>query len=277
MGSVTFLIIISTALFSYNGFRNHRLFEKYLFEVDRVLINKEYIRLVSSGFLHVGWMHLIFNMFSLYAFSGLIELYLGGLKFLVIYFSSLIGGNLLALLIHKQHGDYSAVGASGAVNGIVFASIALFPGLGIRFFGIPINIPNWLYGILFVAFSIYAIRSKRDNIGHEAHLGGALIGMLVAIVMVPASLAENYLPILVILLPSVGFICLIMYRPEYLFVDNFFYNQNKSYKIDDRYNIEKVQRQMEIDRILDKIHQKGMNSLTAKEKRVLQDYSKTGK
>src|SRR5664279_1898625 len=173
-GIITLILIIVNIAFSYKGFTNETFFEGYKFEVDRILINKDYKRLVTSGFLHVSWTHLILNMFSLYAFSGSIESDLGGLQFLLIYFVSLVGGNLLCLFIHRNHGDYSAVGASGAVSGIIFASIALYPGMGIGFFGLPFSIPGWLYGILYVLYSIYGIKSGKDNIGHEAHLGGAL-------------------------------------------------------------------------------------------------------
>ena len=114
-GITAVLLIIANIAFSYKGFTNPLFFEGYKFKVDKILIKKDYLRLVTSGFLHVSWMHLIFNMVSLYFFSGIIETSLGVLQFLIIYFTSLIGGNLLCLLINKNHGDYSAAGASGAV------------------------------------------------------------------------------------------------------------------------------------------------------------------
>lgn len=129
-GIIGLILIIANIVFSYKGFTNETFFDGYKFEVDRILINKDYKRLVTSGFLHVSWTHLIFNMLSLYAFSGLIESNLGGLKFLIIYFVSLVGDDLLSLFVHRNHGDYNSVGASGAVCGIIFASIALFPGMG---------------------------------------------------------------------------------------------------------------------------------------------------
>src|SRR5450432_2036948 len=109
------ILIIANCIFSYKGFTNELFFDGYKFEVDRILINKDYKRLITSGFLHVGWTHLIFNMIRLYAFSGLIESNLGGVKFLIIYFAGLIGGGLLSLFVHRNHGDFTSVGASGAV------------------------------------------------------------------------------------------------------------------------------------------------------------------
>src|SRR4028118_187400 len=111
---VTLLLIAITTFLSYKGFNNRLFMQGYSFDIDKVLLNKEYSRLVSSGFLHTNWMHLIFNMIALYAFGSMLEPMLGGFQLLIIYFLSLIGGNLLALLIYKNYGDYSAVGASGA-------------------------------------------------------------------------------------------------------------------------------------------------------------------
>src|SRR5215213_4663240 len=104
-GIVGIILIIANVVFSYKGFTNQLFFESYMFEVDKILIKKDYKRIFSSGFLHVSWTHLIFNMISLLAFSGLIESALGGFKFLLIYFVSLAGGNLFSLLIHRNHGD----------------------------------------------------------------------------------------------------------------------------------------------------------------------------
>lgn len=274
-GIAGLLLIIANIAFSYKGFTNQTFFDGYKFEVDRILINKDYKRLITSGFLHVSWTHLIFNMISLYFFSGMIEDYLGGIKFLIIYFASLFGGDLLSLFVHRNHSDYSAVGASGAVCGVIFAAIALFPGMSIGFFGLP-AIPSWLYGVLYVGFSIYGIKSRKDNIGHEAHLGGALIGMFAALLMQPEALAENYLTILIIVVPTLLFIYLIITRPHVLLVDNFYFKtHNKYYSVDHRYNEERNNKQLEVDKILDKINKKGINSLSKKEKDLLEEYSKS--
>ena len=275
IGIIGLILILINIACSYKGFTNDTFFEGYKFEVDRILVNKDFKRLVTSGFLHVSWTHLIFNMLSLYAFSELIETNLGGVKFLIIYFVSLIGGNLLTLFVHRNHGDYNAVGASGAVCGIIFASIALFPGMGIGFFGLPFSIPSWLYGILYVLYSIYGIKSKKDNIGHEAHLGGALIGMTVALIIVPTAFLENYLTILIIVVPTTTFIYLIITKPQVLLVDNFYFKTHKNhYSIDHKYNEEKRNSQNEIDKILDKISKKGIESLSKKENEKLNKYSK---
>jgi membrane associated rhomboid family serine protease len=275
-GIITILLILSTVLVSYKGFTNTLFFDKYKFQVDKILVYKDYKRLVTSGFLHVSWMHLLFNMFSLYIFSGLVEGGLGSLYFLLIYFASLIGGGLVSLLIHRHHGDYSSVGASGAVWGVLFACVALYPGMVISLFPLPISIPVWLYALLFVLFTIYAIRSKKNNIGNESHLGGAIVGMALALIINPMALVNNYGKILIVLLPALAFLYLIITRPYLLFIDNLFFRTHQDYySIDHQYNVEKRDQQQEIDRILDKINKKGMRSLNKREKETLKAYSKS--
>ncbi|KFF05117.1 rhomboid family protein [Flavobacterium reichenbachii] len=274
IGIVSIIIIVINFAVSYKGFNDGIFFEKYKFQVDRILIHKEYYRLITSGFLHVDWMHLIFNMISLYAFSELLEVNAGIINFLIIYFCSLIAGDLFALLLHKNHGDYNSVGASGAVCGVIFASIALFPGLGIGFFILPISIPSWLYALLYIIYSIYGVKSNRDNIGHEAHLGGAVIGMLIAVILFPHSLTENYVPIAIVLIPCIIFIYIIITKPYILYIDNYFFKTHKKYySIDHKYNEQKVNQQQEIDKLLDKISKKGIKSLSKNEKQKLEEYS----
>ena len=268
-GMISIILILVTAFVSYRGFKDHSFFGKYEFGVDKVRLYKDYKRLVTSGFLHVNWMHLIFNMLGVYFFAGSLIAMLGPLPFLLIYFASLVGGNLLSLIVYKNQGDYTSVGASGAVNGAIFATIALNPGINIMF------LPGWLFGILYIAITIYGVRSKRDNIGHEAHLGGAIIGMLVAIALQPSALVENYITILIIAVPTLVFIYLIITRPHILLIDNLFFKTHKDYySVDHKYNEKKSTQQQEIDKILDKINKRGINSLSQKEKQMLKEFSK---
>ena len=272
-GIVSLIIVIANFIFSYKGLKDRTFFDKYSFEVERILVFREYRRLITSGFLHVSWKHLIFNMISLVAFSFLLEAGLGSLHFLLIYFGSLAGGNLLSLLIHRRNGDYSSVGASGAICGVIFACIALYPGMGINFLWL-LPVPGWLYGIVYVLYAVYGIRSNNDNIGHDAHLGGALVGMLIAIIIEPQAMWANFAGIIAIAVPCVFFIYVIITKPHLLLIDNFFYKQHHVFAdIDDKYNFEKANRQKELDAILEKIHTKGINSLTKMERDKLERYS----
>lgn len=275
IGIITLLLILANVLVSYQGFKDQRFLDKYAFEVDGILVAKDYQRLFTSGFLHVGWTHLLLNMLSLYAFSDHLQAYLGGLNFCIVYLASLLGGNLLSLYVHRHHGDYSAVGASGAVSGVIFASIAVIPGIGIGFLGFGYSFPGWIYGILFVLYSIYGIKSQRDNIGHEAHLGGALVGMGVAAAMHPQSLPFTWKPVLAVSILSVVLLYIVLTRPHLSFRiggigGGFFSSKSRNYTLEDRYNAEKQAREKEIDRILEKVHKSGMESLTQKEREMLE-------
>ena len=277
-GMIGLLLIVVNIIFSYKGLTSQSFFDRYDFAVDKVLVYKEYKRIITSAFLHVSWLHLGFNMIALYLFSGTVEYSLGSLNFLLIYFGSLIGAKLLTLWVHRHHGDYSSVGASGPIAGIMFASIALYPDMGIGFLFIPLSIPAWIFGLLYVAFSIWGIRSKRNNIGHEAHLGGALAGMLLAAAIAPAAFIRNYVVILLITVPVLAFLYLIISRPHLLLIDNLYFKKHQNYySIDHRYNAARKQQQEEIDRLLDKIAAKGINSLTAKEKETLKRHAQSKK
>src|ERR1700710_1353898 len=132
-GIVSILIIAATCFVSYKGFNSTNFYASLEFEVEKILLYRDYKRLVTSGFVHVNWQHLVFNMISLLFFGLSLESAFGSLAFLALYFASLIGGNLIALVIHKKNPGYASVGSSGAINGVIFASIAIFPGLHIFF------------------------------------------------------------------------------------------------------------------------------------------------
>ncbi len=274
MSFITIFLIITNFLFSYRGFKDHSFFYKYRFEVEQVKVYKDYKRLFTSGFLHVGWTHLIFNMIALYFFSSALEEYIGAAEFILVYAAGLVGGNLLSLLVHKYNSSYSSAGASGAVFSIMFSSIALFPGMSIGLFFLPVSFPAWLFGLAYVLFSIYGIRSRADNIGHDSHLGGALTGMLVAVLLHPSALHENLVTILIIAVPAIAFIIFIMKKPEALLIDNLYFKKKHRLTVEDKYNLRQRNKQEELDKILEKIHKKGMNSLSEKEKTLLQEYSK---
>ncbi len=271
--SFSTILIIMNIITSYRGFKDPFFYDRFSFRVDAVLVQKDYKRLVTSGFLHVNWTHLVFNMLALFFFSGSVESYLGPLKFLLIYAAGLAGGNLLSLFIHRFSGDYSSVGASGAINAVMFAAIALFPGMSIGLFFLP-AIPGWLFGLVYVIISIYGIRSRSENIGHDAHLGGGLTGVLVAILFSPSILLTNTFTILIIAVPAIAFIAFIFYKPQALLIDNLFFKNHQNYTVEDRYNAQKRDRQKELDRLLEKIHNRGINSLSKKERETLEEYSR---
>jgi membrane associated rhomboid family serine protease len=264
----TLILIFANVIFSYGGFKDYRYVEESVFNVDKILVGKEYKRLISSGFIHANWWHLGFNMMALYSFGSYIESVFGSVYFLLIYFASLIGGDLLSLFIHRNQGEYSALGASGAVFGIIYSSIILDPFSEISLFML-MPLVAWAYGILFVVISIFGIKSQAGNIGHDAHLGGAIIGMLVTIGLRPMLLEIHLSTILLLLIPSVFFIIWIIRKPELMLVENIFSQKQGFETMEDRYNARRATHQKEVDRILEKISKRGIDSLTAKEKEVL--------
>ena len=172
---LTTIIILLTSVVSYLGFVRPSVRERFIFDSQLILRERQYHRMVSSALLHADPMHLVLNMYSLYAFGSVLERLFESPTLLAIYLASIVGGSTLALVFHRQH-QYRALGASGGVAGIVFAAIFLLPGGRIRMFFPPLVLPAWLYALFFVGASFYGIRSRTGNIGHDAHLGGALVG-----------------------------------------------------------------------------------------------------
>lgn len=192
-------IIVANVLISYKGFNDLSFFRKYEFHVGSIR-SGEQIRMISSGFLHVDMMHLIFNMLTLWFFAPVVIEWLGTISFVLVYFGSLIFGSLLTMLFHKNDYSYRAVGASGAVTGVLYSAILLQPDmmLGI-FFVIPI--PAYLFGILYLLYSIYGMRAKNDNIGHTAHFGGAVGGYLITLIKQPSLLTDHTLMVILLAIP----------------------------------------------------------------------------
>ena len=196
MNSVLIIIIAATSIISYIGFTNQSLFEKYKFNVGAIIRDKEYIRLISAGFLHADFMHLLLNMYVLYMFSQPILEAFGPVGFLLIYFGSILLGNLFSLYLYKNQSWYSAIGASGGVSGIIFASVALYPNLikiGIIFLPPQFSLPGYIFGFLYFGYSVYMMLNPKqhDNIGHAAHLGGAFFGLVYVVATFPQMAIEN--------------------------------------------------------------------------------------
>jgi membrane associated rhomboid family serine protease len=186
-------IIIANVLTSMKGFNEYSFLNKYKFQVNSIL-SGEKIRMLTSGFLHVDWTHLGFNMYALYLFGGIVSSKLGTLFFLIIYFGSLLTGSLYTLKFHKKEPYYSAVGASGAVSGILFSGIILAPTKLYSFiFFSFIAIPGYVLALGYLLYSIYGMKKQVGNIGHSAHLGGAMGGFALTLLLKPELFATNLL------------------------------------------------------------------------------------
>ncbi len=187
---VTIGIIVLTSLVSIAGFRSAAILDRFVFDPRRILRGGEHVRLLSSGLLHADVGHLVVNMFSLYSFGGPLESEYGAAALAAIYFSAILGGNLLSLWLHRGE-SYLALGASGGVCGVVYAAIFLFPGGSVMVLPIPVPIPSYLYAVLFIFISFFGMRRRWGNVGHDAHLGGAVIGLAVATALYPEIVRTN--------------------------------------------------------------------------------------
>lgn len=194
---VLYIIIGITVLISIWAFNRRDIFDKLRFSPYSIYHNKEGWRFFTYALLHADWVHLFINMFVLYSFGDVVIAYLHyffGVKGIFYFLLLYAGGILFSVLFdfgkHKENAYYTAVGASGAVSAIVFASIIVYPTGSIFLFFIPIPIPSAVFGILYLIYSAYMARRERDNIGHNAHFWGAIFGIVYMIAIRPGIVPE---------------------------------------------------------------------------------------
>jgi membrane associated rhomboid family serine protease len=260
----TYLIIVLTVFCSFMGFRDPAFTEKFIFAPTEILACKQYYRLFTSAFLHADFNHLLTNMISLFLFGTMMETFVGPIQFLVIYFASVVGGDLLSLWLHRHH-DYRAYGASGGVCGVVFSYIAMFPqGTITAQWLIPI--PAWAYGILFLIGSYIALRRGRDNVGYDAHIGGAVIGLWTTGALQPWAVRENPLWFLILSAISAALFIYFIKNPMFLPLSSFTSIWRRQKK---RTGAKPRNETLEVDAALDKISREGFESLSAEEKALL--------
>ena len=196
---ITYIIIAITSFISITSMGDNSLKNKMMFNAYRIKHNKEWWRFFSSGLIHADWMHLIFNMYSLYLFGKGVEdgfSYLfeekGMLFYIILYVGGLAMSSLYTFEKHKNDSWYNALGASGAVSAVVFAYIIIDPTSTLMFLFLPFPIPAYLFGIIFLAVEYYLGKRGQTNIGHDAHFWGAIYGAVFTIVLKPA-LITNFI------------------------------------------------------------------------------------
>lgn len=189
--SLLYIIIGITVIFSFSAFKDQVLFDKLLFSAYKVSERKEWYRLISNVLVHADVTHLLFNMMSLYFLGELLEysmigeygLQLGEIHFLLIYVFGGIFANFYSLLKHKNNPNYQSVGASGAVSAIIFACILWNPEIELFIFLIPIPIPAYIFGPIYLAIEYFAFKKGGTNIAHDAHIAGAIFGVLYILII----------------------------------------------------------------------------------------------
>ncbi|PEN13073.1 rhomboid family intramembrane serine protease [Longibacter salinarum] len=187
------LLIINVAISLYALVSDPSLIRDLSFRPRRIEDHGEYYRFFTAGFVHGGMAHLAFNMITLYFFGPLLEGVLGAGAFLILYFGSDLCANALTFAMHRNDPNYGSIGASGAISGVLFAFCLFAPFAKLYvFFAIPM--PAILFAILYVVVSVYAIGQREQGavggIAHEAHLGGAIGGVLITIALVPTAVNE---------------------------------------------------------------------------------------
>ena len=190
---LTVIIIAITCIVSILCFNGTLNGNKLIFNAYQVWHRKEWYRMLTSGMIHSGWGHLFFNMLTLYFFGRVVEQYfsaafggvLGTVLYVVLYVSALAISSLGDLVKYRDNWNYNALGASGAVSAVLFASILFAPKMGIYIYLIPIPVPGYIFAPLYLLYCWYMAKRNMDNIGHTAHFWGAVYGILFPIICKP--------------------------------------------------------------------------------------------
>lgn len=190
---ITVIIIAITCIVSILCFNGTLNGNKLIFNAYQVWHRKEWYRMLTSGIIHSGWGHLFFNMLTLFFFGRIVEQYfsaafggvLGAVLYVMLYVSALAISSLGDLVKYRDNWNYNALGASGAVSAVLFASILFAPKMGIYIYLIPIPVPGYIFAPLYLLYCWYMAKRNMDNIGHTAHFWGAVYGILFPIICKP--------------------------------------------------------------------------------------------
>lgn len=190
---VTYIILAITILTSIRSFKDETLKQKLIFNAYLIKQNKEWYRFFSHGVIHADWMHLIFNCYVLYIFGVQVEfdfvlefgLGKGLFNYVLLYVVGLAVSSFYSYAQNLNNPHYNALGASGAVSGVLFSFIAFNPTVDLSLMFIPIPIKAWVMGLLYLIYSNYMATKKLDNVGHDAHFWGAVFGFVVTFIFKP--------------------------------------------------------------------------------------------
>lgn len=188
-GYVTLALIAVTVIVSWQAWQQPRLLERLILWPPAIDRHRQYDRLLTHGFIHADWGHLLFNMITLYSFGSTMERYfddrITSVGYLLFYLSAVVVAILPTYMRHKHDAHYRSLGASGAVSAVLFAFILLSPWSSIYVFLVPVGIPAIVYAVLYVAYSIWMDKRGGDNINHSAHLWGGLYGVMFTLLQDP--------------------------------------------------------------------------------------------
>ncbi len=186
--SVALLIFVVTIAASLAGlYGNRQIIDRSLFRPYEFLRKKQYASVISSGFVHADLPHLIFNMMTFYFFAFPLEKQIGSVRFAALYFLGLVVSDVGTFLKHRDDPQYASLGASGAISAVLFAAIVYFPWMELFIIPIPLPIPAPLFAVAYVGYSWWSARQARGRVNHDAHLGGALFGLLFVLLTNPGA------------------------------------------------------------------------------------------
>ena len=194
--SITLLLVIATVAISLLAWNKEELSRKWIFNPYTIAKYNQYYRFISSGFIHANWMHLLFNVFMLYMFGEIIErLFIqlmgnfGKIVFVLFYISAIIISAISTFIKHKHNPGYNSLGASGGVSAILFSYIVFAPMQDLCLYGL-LCLPGIFWGAAYLIYSYYMAQRSGDNINHDAHLFGALYGVIFTIIIYPSALSQ---------------------------------------------------------------------------------------
>jgi membrane associated rhomboid family serine protease len=197
--SISIVLIAISVIASLYAWKHPDIYNKWMMNPYAVIHKRQYFRLITSGFIHNGYVHLLFNMITLYFFGDVIEqvfrYYYGGkgiFYFLLLYFLGMLVADIPSLVKYKDNPNYNSLGASGAVSAVLFASILFNPTAKVCIFLPLLCIPGFIFGILFLLYSYYQGRKMSDNINHDAHFYGAVFGIIFGIVIEPGVIVSFF-------------------------------------------------------------------------------------
>lgn len=273
---ITIVVLLVTAGVSVVAFQRADLQERLMFKPVEILRARQFERMFTSGFIHADWGHLGWNSLSFYLFARNIEVIYGPVTLLVVYFAGILGGSILSLIVHRHDANYRALGASGGVCGVIFAYIFLLPHSSIYVL-FAIGIPAYVYAIIFLVTSFLAHRRRTDNIGHDAHLGGAIVSLLTATALYPEKILAAPALFAVVLGLAVVILIILIRDPGHMLEFKLkFGSQPQGNQRYQRYDEARERREKleEIDRLLDKVAAHGLNSLSRAERERLETLSR---
>ena len=192
--SLTLVIVALTVLVSWRAFNDQRLLDRLILWPPAISRHRQYERLLTHGFIHADWMHLLFNMITLWSFGTAVERAFSQMitpaGYVLFYLSAIVVSILPTYISHRRDPNYRSLGASGGVSAVLFSFILFDPWSTLIIFPIPLPIPAFLFAVLYVGYSIWMDRRGRDNVNHSAHLWGAAYGVLFTVLLEPRILGH---------------------------------------------------------------------------------------